>query len=561
MHPAIPSKGGIFEGFAIELDDKEGSSAVEDFAAQITPEWNVHPFGDRGKDIELTLKKGKLSTREAWNRAYELREFTGVNYAEPMFAVSISDNPAWLKDPTAVMKDGHLQESRNPEWSLEAIHAKEAWQKFFPDPEKSPGHGIAIGHPDTGYQDHPELDGRVLGDKGYDFLYNDNDAHDDLERPASEPIPNPGHGTGTASVIVSPIGAQRFAGGGWVTGVAPGAQVIPLRTAYSVMLLSTANLARAIEYATKNGAHVISISMGGLFSWRLREAVRFAKSQGVIICAAAGNYAPFVGWPGAYDEVIACAASNVRGGTWKWGCRGRAVDVTAPGESVWRATVRREGKTLVYDVGRGNGTSLATTTTAGVAALWLSHHGRNALIARYGAENLGDVFQRVLCGTCVKFPGWQEGKFGAGLIDASRALEAELPQPSMMRESPMRLTMESHPEIDSGRLATFHHLFDSATENDLVFALCALLETAKSDLDPTLRAIGQELAFHLATEATLYFAFSGIAQPKVEPDSPQIETLRKEIAARASAKLRAELSKKKRVSGKAPPTRSRSIEI
>jgi serine protease len=298
---------------------------------------------------------------------------------------------------------------------------------------------------------------------------------------------------------------------------------------------------------------VISISMGGLFSWRLREAVRYAKSQGVIICAAAGNYAPFVGWPGAYDEVIACAASNVRGGTWKWGCRGRAVDVTAPGESVWRATVRREGKNLVYDVGRGNGTSLATTTTAGVAALWLSHHGRDSLIARYGLANVADVFQRVLCETCVKFPGWQEGKFGAGLIDAVAALEAELPAASTARESSMRVAMESHPEIDSGRLATFHHLFDSRPLHDLVFALCALLQTSEADLDRVLRAVGQELAFHLATDVGLYHAFRDIAQPTVALESPAIESLRSQIISRASKKLRAELVNTSHLSAKKPP--------
>lgn len=557
MHPAIPSKGGIFEGFAVELDNKEGSSTAEDFAAHLEPEWNVHPFGKRGTDFELTLKKGKLSTREAWNRAYELREYTGVNYAEPMFAVSISDNPAWLKDPAAVANDTHLQESRNPEWSLEAIRAKEAWKKFFPNPAQPPGHGIAVGHPDTGYQDHPELDGRVLADKGYDFLYDDADAHDDLERPVSEPIPNPGHGTGTASVIVSPVGAQRFAGGGWVTGVAPGAQIIPLRTAYSVMLLSTSNLARSIEYATKNGAHVISISMGGLFSWRLHEAVAFAKSRGVIICAAAGNYAPFVGWPGAYEEVISCAASNALGGTWKWGCRGRAVDVTAPGESVWRATVRREGKNLVYDVGRGNGTSLATTTTAGVAAMWLSHHGRDALITRYGVENLVDIFHRVLCDTCVKFPGWKEGKFGAGLIDAYAVLDAELPEVLSQRESPVRMTMQFSSNIHAGGFATFHHLFDSVRDSDLLFALCALLRTSEPDLDRMLNEVGHELAFHLATDPQAYHAFREIAQPSVAPDAPAIDALRKDLASRASSRLRTHLGNKERVSGKQPLTRSR----
>ena len=108
---------------------------------------------------------------------------------------------------------------------------------------------------------------------------------------------------------------------------------------------------------------------------------------------------------------------------------------------------------------------------------------------------------------------------------------------------------ESHPEIDSGRLATFHHLFDSRPLNDLVFALCALLQTSESDLDRALRAVGQELAFHLATEAELYRSFLEVAQPTISLDSPAIEALRKEISSRASKKLRAELANKKRKDG------------
>jgi subtilisin family serine protease len=456
-----------------------------------------------------------------------------------------------------ITNDNHDQATRNPEWSLEAIRAKEAWKKFFPDPNKPPGYGIAVGHPDTGYQDHPELQGRILAGKGYDFLYNDNDAHDDLERPVAEPIPNPGHGTGTASIIVSPIGAQRFAGGGWVTGVAPAAQIIPLRTAFSVMLLSTANLARAIEYAADNGAHVISISMGGLLSWRLRQAIAYARSHGLIICAAAGNYAPFVGWPAAYDEVIACAASNVKGGTWKWGCRGKAVDVTAPGESVWRATVRRDGKRLVYDVGRGNGTSLATTTTAGLAALWLSHHGRNSLVARYGAAKIPDIFTTILRQSCVKFPGWKEGKFGAGLIDAVATLAAPLPEVSSEQSGAIRVAADPHPEIDRGGLATFRHLFDRLNETELASALTSLLQLPERDLPAVLDLIGQELAFHLATDPPSYHSFKEIAQQLLPADHPSVEALRNEIASRASTRLNAELSSKKRVSGKEPPTRPR----
>ena len=67
-----------------------------------------------------------------------------------------------------------------------------------------------------------------------------------------------------------------------VSGVAPGAKIIPIRTGVSVItLISSFNLANAIEYAADRGAHIVSISMGGIFNWRLRQAVLFGHSIGV----------------------------------------------------------------------------------------------------------------------------------------------------------------------------------------------------------------------------------------------------------------------------------------
>ena len=551
MPPKIRSKGGVCEGFAIQLADAGAESQVSrEVSALMGPDWTMHQIG-RDTDYELRQSSGKISTRQAWNKAYKLRSIPGVVYAEPMFATAVSDNPTWTndeKDPSG--KDAHLPESLDPEWSLDAIHVKKAWRQFFPDEALLPGHGVIVGHPDTGYQDHPELEGRIVSGKGYDFVYDDPDAHDDLERPFSTPVPNPGHGTGTASVIVSPAGgAQKFQGNGWVTGVAPGAEIIPLRTAYSVVVFSAANLARAIEYATSEGAHVISISMGGLFSWRLRRAVMYAQSQGVIICAAAGNYAPFVTWPGVYDEVIACAASNVRGGTWRHSCNGHAVDVTAPGESVWRATVRKKGKGLSYDVSRTSGTSFATTNVAGVAAMWLSRHGREALLERYGRENLPMVFHRVLTESCVMFPGWKEGKFGAGLVDALKTLDAPLPDPAEYRSGGFRHDLNEHPAIDDGNLATFAHLFganrtgapgdDELSESDLLSGLSGLLRMSEDDLPEALRWTGQELAFHFGTDPILYRSFAAVMRGDRTVD---VDALREKLVTRASSQLRAQMS-------------------
>lgn len=535
MHPKIPEHGGIFEGFAIELEDRNAQANVRrDLSKLGAAESEMHSIGDSDTDFEF-VKSKKLSNRQAWNRSYELRSIPGVKHAEPLFAISVN-NQAWASEPNASSDaEVHLPESLHPEWSIEAIHARDAWAKFFPDATRRPGHGVVIGHPDTGYSDHPEIQGRIVSTKGYDFLYDHPDAHDDLERPLTTPVPNPGHGTGTASAIVSPQGSEgKYPSGGWVTGVAPGAEIIPLRTAYSVLLWSTLNLSRAIEYATNEGAQVISISMGGLWSWRLRRAVKFAQSHGVIICAAAGNYAPFVGWPGAYDEVIACAASNARGGTWRWGCRGRAVDVTAPGESVWRATVSKNGKTISYDVSRTSGTSFATTITAGVAAMWLSHHGRDSLIARYGRENLPIVFQRVLRESCVNFPGWKEGKFGAGLIDALRTLEAPLPESLDIDASGRRARNDLHPEIDRGGLATFAHLL-GLNRMKLVRSLAELLRVNEEELEPTLDAIGQELAFHIATDPIFYREFRSNCENE---NAMNLESLRASLASRASSPLR-----------------------
>jgi len=266
--------------------------------------------------------------------------------------------------------------------------------------------------------------------------------------------------------------------------------------------------------------------------------VKFAQSRGVIICAAAGNYAPFVTWPGVYDEVIACAASNARGGTWKYSCRGQAVDVTAPGESVWRATVSKNGKSISYDVSRTSGTSFATTITAGVAAMWLSHHGRDSLIARYGRENLPFVFQRVLRESCVNFPGWKEGKFGAGLIDALRTLQAPLPEGDAATASGMRTRNDMHPEIDRGGLATFAHLF-GLNRLKLVRPLAELLRVNEEDVEPVLGAIGQELAFHMATDPILYREFRSNLENE---HAMSLDGLRASLSSRASFPLRTQMT-------------------
>jgi hypothetical protein len=143
----------------------------------------------------------------------------------------------------------------------------------------------------------------------------------------------------------------------------------------------------------------------------------------VIVLAAAGNCVRLVVWPARYDECIAVAGTNSADRMWKGSCRGSAVDISAPAQNVLKANAARGGA-----VGQGQGTSFAVALTAGVAALWLAHHGRADLIAaaRARGETLQDMFRRLVRATARRPAGWDTFQLGAGIADARALLEADL---------------------------------------------------------------------------------------------------------------------------------------
>ncbi|HSH80301.1 MAG TPA: S8 family serine peptidase [Herpetosiphonaceae bacterium] len=535
-----PGLDPIFEGFAIEMARPRQKQKLRQIIAQeLGNNWWITAFGDTATDFDVTLKQANMRVDQAWELAYRLRARPGIVYAEPIFAAAVSNRLDWNQPP--VTRDGApegriepgaalpplclesepLPASDDPEWSLSDIRVFQAWQRFFSDPQHVPGEGVLVGHPDTGYILHPEIVAN-LSDDGYDFVQNDEDARDELQQ---GPLQNPGHGTATASVIVSPRGMPRGSTTPpAVTGVAPGARLIPIRVSPSVVLLSTLNLARAIEYAARRGVHVISISMGGIFSWRLRKAITFAQHRGIIVLAAAGNCVPFVVWPAAYDEVIAVAASNADHETWRGSSRGRAVDVTAPGESVWHAGVDLAAGQTRFTVGRGSGTSYAVASVAGVAALWLARHGRDQLTQRYGAEKIPFIFNQILRNTCTPMTGptWIPGEFGTGLVNAEAVLDAPLPAVSTSAIPAPAHFLQPHVTLDAGGLVTFAHLFEQSLhshlgrgamangavhELPLEAHLAELLNSTEAQLPSRLKEIGQELAFHFVANPSVYRQF------------------------------------------------------
>ena len=158
------------------------------------------------------------------------------------------------------------------------------------------GSGVRVAVIDTGVDaSHPDLAGRVAG--GRDFVG------------GGRPHDANGHGTQVAGII---------AAGGAVSGVAPGAVIVPYRVSEDGESVSSDLIERAIRAASQDGADVINISLGvPIGSEVIDAAVADAVGGGAVVVVAAGNDGPgpaTIGSPGAAPLAVTVGAThnNVR---------------------------------------------------------------------------------------------------------------------------------------------------------------------------------------------------------------------------------------------------------
>ncbi len=507
----VAAMGDGFEGFMIKLRASgKIATARRVVKKALAGSWSVKDFARGSRQFEVASNKVSMSAAEAWEATYRLRAQPGVGWAEPCFTVPL-EAPARLRAKgRRASGGGGGPAPANPQWSVNMVKTREAWAFSTQTGNPAQGAGIVLGHPDTGCTTHSEvLSPRLLKQLGYDFWDSDSDPTDPMDSGVGCTISAdflcfPGHGTGTSSVIFSDdnAGAAKF-----VVGIAPAAKLIPFRVAPTVVLWSMKRLAAAIRRATDSGCHVISISMGGPGANTLHEAVQYAAERGVIVCCAVGNQWPWVVWPAVYDECIAVAACNINEKPWSGSASGEAVDITAPGENVYRAYFNKKQKA---DVGPGSGTSFAVATTAGVAALWLAHHGIDRLKSnsRVSAPNIPPLFFSILTKYGYNKPaGWNTSSYGPGIIDAEKILKAPLPtaQPASARR---RVKVLSPSE---GNLGEFANLFPELSPAELRNRLASALGATHSTLPARLREVGDELLFHLAVNTEERERFAGFS--------------------------------------------------
>lgn len=309
-------------------------------------------------------------------------------------------------------------------WAPNAIKANLAWTL-----ENGKGEGILVAQPDTGIAAHPELESGMFDlERAANVLEGGTDPRDPLRAGTA----NPGHGTATSSVVVSRVAGK-------IVGAAPLAKVIPIRCTEDVKIFDGAPVARAILHAIAVNADVISMSLGGIYSPSIAAALERAVAAGCIVVVASGNCVGFVVYPASDRNSIALAGVNAGDAPWKGTSRGSAVDVSAPAENVFvaRRTPEDNGTGIVAG---GQGTSFATALTAGVAAIWLSHFGRDRVRAEAKRRDVyvQELFRAALRRTARKPAGWNTNLYGAGIVDAQLLLQlalAEIPSPSATAEA------------------------------------------------------------------------------------------------------------------------------
>ena len=186
---------------------------------------------------------------------------------------------------------------RSRQWGLEQIRAPEAWMR-------TTGAGILVAVVDSGV-DHRHPDLRAATIAGRDWAAGDRCALDEN-----------GHGTHVAGII-----AARRDNGSGVAGVAPEAEILPLRIADENGMGEFSHMNEAIRHAVDAGAKVVNISFGaGIVTgqtgdWSGTEAVvDYAFSRGTLVVTAAGNTStPLCSYPAAAAKVVCVAATDPEG--------------------------------------------------------------------------------------------------------------------------------------------------------------------------------------------------------------------------------------------------------
>lgn len=292
--------------------------------------------------------------------------------------------------PDAITEQGLGGESPTTFWNIfsndfhAGISANVAWN------EGITGEGVTVAVLDTGVDvSHPDLQENIWKNTGETSCVDgiDNDGNGYIDDCFGWDMGGDGNGAGdndpTGSIfhgthVAGIIAAERNGIG--AVGVAPDSKIMPLKIFDDNGFATTENFMEAMEYAWRNGADIISISLGRNDTCAELEqtAINKAFSAGVFIVASSGNAdlqhgmtPPFPNAPAICNNVFTTGATNAektRASYSNYRDENDLVDAIVPGgEGEHSITSTFPGG----GYGTSSGTSMATPHAAGLAALLL----------------------------------------------------------------------------------------------------------------------------------------------------------------------------------------------
>jgi len=272
------------------------------------------------------------------------------------------------------------------QWNLTSIGTEKGWNL------SRGGEDVVVAVLDTGVQqDHPDLRDQLT--TGYNVIDGSSVAEDDV-----------GHGTHVAGIIGAAVNNNEgVAGISWYN------RIMPVKVLDSSGAGTTYSVAEGIIWAADNGAKVINMSLGNYASAEfLHDAIRYAYDRDVVLIAASGNdNTSRPGFPAAYPEVFAVAATDAHGARASFSNYGDYIDVAAPGDGIASTYPGSQYAAL-------SGTSMASPHVAGLAALIRT---KNPLLTN---EEVMEIMRQTA--TDLGKRG-KDDEFGYGQINVAGALQ------------------------------------------------------------------------------------------------------------------------------------------
>ncbi|MGE5609374.1 MAG: carbohydrate-binding protein [Bacillota bacterium] len=228
--------------------------------------------------------------------------------------------------------------------------------RIWTNPGEIPGNGI-----------DDDRSGKIDDVNGWDFINNDNNPADDQ-----------GHGTMVAGIMVANHfintgNRHGYAGDGReYQGIAPGAEIIPLRVVNSTNYLDVRRVEAALQWVIANyqrydiTAINMSIGMSPSDYAIIDDEMKTLWESGVFIAAASGNTGNtdgYMSYPAASPYAMSVGALNVNNTVNSITSRGVGLDILAPGNAVPYLNMGTD-----YELG-GAGTSYATPFITAAATL------------------------------------------------------------------------------------------------------------------------------------------------------------------------------------------------